>query len=98
MTTETKWIHHPDRRGAGEYRLNVGPCEVIVHEWIHDPGKWFVSCHRIGIDKRPLASAAPGNACEEAHRFCIAWVTRIEMMLVAGDPKKLADEIRNGVR
>jgi hypothetical protein len=72
------WTHFRERRGDGEYRLSLGPLEIIVHRFIHDPGKWYASCHIIGIERRPLQSEAPGDACEEAHRLCIAHVQSIQ--------------------
>lgn len=89
-----KWEYFPDKHGDGECRLDMGAIEIVVHRYIHDPGKWFVSCHKIKIERAPLQSVTLNDACKEAHRFCISRVTQLQMLLQAADPAKLADELR----
>lgn len=89
-----KWVHWPARHGPGEYRLNLGPLELVVHRHIDDPGRWHISCHRIQVQRVPLQSTAAGDACEEAHRYCIARVQAMHTALGQWDPARLADEVR----
>lgn len=49
-----------------EFRLDLGPLEIVVHRHIDAPGVWHVSCHRIGLERRALEATDVFEARGEA--------------------------------
>lgn len=43
---------------------------VLVHRHVYEPGRWFVTCGYLGLDKNGLASLTAEDAKREAIRVC----------------------------
>lgn len=57
--------------------------DVVVHRWIYDPEKWFLSCTALNIDKQPLDSLDVEYARMEALEILEHHVDRLHDALVA---------------
>lgn len=59
------------RRGEPPYasEIEFGRLKVSVHQHIDSPGSWFVSSHRVGVDKVELRAKKMATAKREGVKF-----------------------------
>lgn len=64
MTTEKNpnWSEN-----GGIWQYQTRSMTILVHHHIEEnPEKWFLTCHAVGIIRRPLSSKDAKEACSEA--------------------------------
>lgn len=62
-------------REVASVEARVGDLRIVIHRWIHDPGKWFVTAHPV-IDRRELEATVLEDAQAEGLALVRAWFIR----------------------
>jgi hypothetical protein len=71
----TSYSRNDTARKTTSTEATAGDLRIVVHRWIHDPGKWFLTAHPV-IDQRELKADALEDAQTEGLALVRAWLGR----------------------